>query len=136
MTSYRPIVGWTHVVLGALALLPALILPLVFGGLWGIVAVNADDPRASTVVGIAFGVVLVIVLAILLVSGGLSIAAGVGVLRRQRWGDVLALIASALHILNFPVGTLVGAFTFWVLLAREPAARVALPTADAATLRG
>ena len=131
MNSYRPLVGWTHVVLGVLALLPALILPLVFGGIWGIVAVGSKDPQASAIVGVTFGVVLLIVLGVLLVSGGLSIVAGVGVLRGRAWGDVLAIVASLLHVLNFPIGTLVGGFTLWVLLAREPASRVALPRNDA-----
>lgn len=130
MTTYRPLVGWTHLVLGALALLPALILPLVFGGIWGIVAVGSKDPEASAIVGVTFGVVLIIVLAVLLVSGGLSIAAGVGVLRGKAWGDLLAIVASLLHVLNFPIGTIVGAFTLWVLLAREPASRLGTPRAD------
>jgi hypothetical protein len=131
MTRYRPAVGWTHVIFGAVTLLPAFILPLIFGGIWSIVTVGAHDTAAPAILGVTFGVVLTIVLMVLAVSGGLSIAAGVGILRRKAWGDVLAVIASILHIANFPLGTIVGAATLWVLLFREPrSAMTAIPQRD------
>ncbi len=133
MTRYRPLVGWTHVIFGAVTLLPAFILPLIFGGIWSIVAVGAHDTQAPAIVGVTFGVVLTIVLMVLAISGGLSIAAGVGLLRNKAWGDVLAIIASVLHIANFPIGTIVGAVTMWVLLVREPrSATSAIPQRDVA----
>ena len=129
MNSYRPSVAWTHIVMGGLTLLPAFILPLVFGGVWSIVALGSNDPQASTIVGVTFGVVLAIVVTVLAISGGLSIAAGIGLLRRKTWGEVLTLIASVLHLANFPLGTLVGGASLWVLLVREPRPR-ALPRSD------
>jgi hypothetical protein len=122
-----------HVIFGAVTLLPAFILPLIFGGIWSIVAVGAHDTHAPAILGVTFGVVLTIVLMVLAVSGGLSIAAGVGLLRNKAWGDVLAIIASVLHIANFPIGTIVGAVTMWVLLMREPRSAIsAMPQRDAA----
>ena len=105
MDRYRPAVAWTHIVLGAATLLPALILPLVFGGVWSLVALGAHDPQATAIVGVTFGVVLAIVLTVLAISGGLSLAAGVGLLRGKAWGEVLTIIASVLHLANFPLGT-------------------------------
>lgn len=130
MTRYRPAVGWTHIVLGALTLLPAFILPLVFGGVWSLVALGANDPHASAFLGVTLGVVLTVVLMVLAVSGGLSLAAGIGLLRGKAWGEVLTIVASVLHIANFPVGSIVGAVSLWVLLVREPRSR-ALPRQDA-----
>lgn len=134
MTRYRPAVGWTHVVLGGLTLLPAVILPAIFGGVWSLVTLGADDPQASAILGVTFGVVLMVVLAVLAISGGLSLAAGIGLLRGKPWGDVLTIIASVLHIANVPIGTLVGALSLWVLLVREPRSRTrAMPRAEATT---
>ena len=129
MNTYRPAVAWTHLVLGAITLLPAFILPLVFGGVWSIVALGANDPQATAIVGVTFGVILAIVTVVLAVSGGLSLAAGIGLLRGKAWGDVLTVIASVLHLANFPLGTLVGVASMYVLLVREPRPR-ALPRAD------
>lgn len=131
MNTYRPAVAWTHIVMGAITLLPAFILPLVFGGIWSIVALGANDPQATTIVGVTFGVILAIVTVVLAISGGLSLAAGFGLLRGKAWGDVLTVIASVLHLANFPLGTLVGVLSMWVLLVREPRPR-ALPRADVA----
>ncbi|MDP2269376.1 MAG: hypothetical protein Q8N23_24870 [Archangium sp.] len=130
MTRYRPAVAWTHIVLGGLTLLPAFILPLVFGGVWSLVTLGADDPQASAILGVTFGVVLMVVLSVLAISGGLSLAAGIGLLRKKPWGDVLTIIASVLHIANVPIGTLVGALSLWVLLIREPRNRRSMPQAE------
>ena len=119
--------------LGGLTLLPAFILPLVFGGVWSLVNLGTDDPQASAILGVTFGVVLVVVLSVLALSGGLSLAAGIGLLRKKPWGDVLAIIASVLHIANVPIGTLVGVLSLWVLLVKEPRNRPrSMPHADAA----
>ncbi len=132
MTRYRPAIGWTHIVLGGLTLLPAFILPLVFGGVWSLVTMGTEDPQASAILGVTFGVVLMVVLTVLAISGGLSLAAGIGLLRKKPWGDVLTIIASVLHIANVPIGTLVGALSLWVLLIREPRNRPrSMPHADA-----
>ncbi len=132
MTRYRPAVAWTHIVLGGLTLLPAFILPLVFGGVWSLVAANADDAQVSAILGLTFGAVLMVVLSVLAISGGVSLAAGIGLLRKKPWGDVLTIIASVLHLANVPVGTLVGGLSLWVLLVREPRGRTrSMPQADA-----
>ena len=54
----------------------------------------------------AFGVALIVVL---LVYFGLSVAAGVGLLKVKRWGRILAIIQAALSLLQIPLGTIIGA---------------------------
>lgn len=124
MSSYRPVVAVIHLVMGALAVLPTLVILAVFGGVTAIVGAASHDPAATTIVGLGLGTVLAIVMCVTTAMGLLSLAAGVGVWRKEAWGDVLALIASALHVFNFPLGTALAAFTFWVVLMREPAARL------------
>lgn len=130
MTSYRPIVGWLNVALGALTLVPTVLLPLVLGGVWSIAAVRSRDARAMAVTDGTFGAVLVVATVVLLALSVVSLAAGYGVLKGRRWGEVLCIVASALHLLNFPVGVALGAFSLWVLLVREPASRPGLPRLD------
>ena len=45
-----------------------------------------------------------------------GIIAGIGLLARAGWGRILTLIIAAFSLLNFPLGTALGAYTFWVLL--------------------
>jgi hypothetical protein len=37
-------------------------------------------------------------------------------LKRKRWGQILGIVVGALSLVNFPVGTLIGIYTLWVLL--------------------
>lgn len=135
MTSYRPLLSWIHIVLGVLALVPLMILTAVFGGVWAVVAAVTADATVSGVVGAGLGVVLVVALVSTALAAGFSIVAGVLGLRRHPWGDALLLIASVLHLLNFPLGTALGVFGMWVLLVREPRARLAPPEPDFAVVR-
>ena len=75
-------------------------------------------------------VVLAVVLSVLAISGGLSLAAGIGLLKGKPWGEALTMVASVLHLANFPVGTIVGVSSLYVLLIREPRPR-SLPRSEA-----
>jgi hypothetical protein len=81
---------------------------LLFVGL-GIISA---DPTAMGVLGI-IGTIAVLFFAVLALPG---ILAGYGLLKRQRWGQILGIVVGALSLVNFPMGTLIGIYTLWVLL--------------------
>jgi hypothetical protein len=45
-----------------------------------------------------------------------ALLAGIGLLRRKEWGRILALIVGVFDLLNFPIGTLIAVYSFYVLL--------------------
>ena len=49
----------------------------------------------------------------------LSLMAGWGLLERQPWARMLAIVLGVLHLINVPFGTALGAYTLWVLLPAE-----------------
>jgi zinc-ribbon domain len=51
-----------------------------------------------------------------------SICVGWGLMTRESWARVVAIIVGALVILHFPLGTLLGIYTLWVLLSNGAAA--------------
>ena len=54
-----------------------------------------------------------------MVLGIQGMVAGYGLLRRKAWGRILAMVVGFLGFLglvNFPLGTAIGIYTFWVLL--------------------
>ena len=83
----------------------------VFALLVGIGAATGDA-EATTVLGI----VGTTVGALLMVLGIPGIVAGYGLLRRRSWGRILAMVVGFLGLVNFPLGTAIGIYTFWVLL--------------------
>jgi len=53
---------------------------------------------------------------ILMVKGVLGIIAGWGLLDRQSWARILAIVLGVISLLSFPFGTAIGVYTLWVLL--------------------
>jgi hypothetical protein len=58
-------------------------------------------------------------------SAVLSLMAGWGLLERQPWARMLTIVLGALHLINVPFGTALGAYTLWVLLPAESEAEYA-----------
>ncbi|MFM2126208.1 MAG: hypothetical protein RL328_2659 [Acidobacteriota bacterium] len=57
--------------------------------------------------------------ALLTGSGALCALVGSGLLMRQRWARIPALILAGLNLLSIPFGTALGIYTFWALLPSE-----------------
>jgi len=108
MDQHVKIVGWLYIVSNALMLLLGC---FVFALLMGIGAIT-DDPTAFRVLGIT-GAAVGALLVALAIPG---IVAGAGLLRRQGWARILALVIGFLGLINFPLGTAIGIYAFWVLL--------------------
>ena len=78
----------------------------------GFVVQDEEAAPILAVVGFAIGVFLFI----LSVPG---IIGGIGLLKQKEWARILVLITSALHLLNFPIGTAIGGYSIWVLVNPE-----------------
>lgn len=53
---------------------------------------------------------------LLIVGALLGLAAGVGLLQRQSWGRMLAIVLAVISLVDMPFGTALGIYTLWVLL--------------------
>jgi len=117
MHQHATILGWLHIVANAIVLLIGLCGLLFFVSIGAIGAAN-DDPVAFGVLS-AIGMVALLFFGVLALPG---ILAGYGLLKRKRWGQILALIVGILGLFNIPIGTLIGIYTLFVLLqnAAEP----------------
>ncbi|MDA2914436.1 zinc ribbon domain-containing protein [Acidobacteriia bacterium AH_259_A11_L15] len=56
-----------------------------------------------------------------LISAVIGIAAGWGLLQKQPWARLLAIVLSFIALFNVPFGTALGVYTLWVLLPQESA---------------
>lgn len=119
MRQHVSILGILFIVFGALGIFAAIAMLVIFGGAAGIVSmVAANDPDARIAVPI-LGIVggfLFFLLTVLSIPG---LAVGVGLVKFQNWARIGGLILSAVNLLNFPLGTALGAYGLWVLLAKE-----------------
>ena len=54
---------------------------------------------------------------VLLCKAAVGIAAGLGLLQRQDWGRILAIVLGVISLINIPFGTALGVYTLWVLVS-------------------
>jgi len=111
MRQHINIIGYLHIAQSLLVLLGAGIVLLVFGGIGAL----SMEPTAFSVMSI-LGIIFSFLVAIWAVPG---LIAAYGLLKRRPWGRVLGLIMGAFDLLNFPLGTALGVYTFWALLSDE-----------------
>ena len=117
MTTHVKVLAVLGLMLGALGLALALFSSVVFGVLATLVGQSQDEHaeigRAVLgLTGLAFTTFLVIV-------SSVSLLCGWGLLKRRRWARILGIILAAVSLIQFPLGTLVGAYALWVLFNKQ-----------------
>jgi hypothetical protein len=119
MEQHIKILGVLNIVWGAFGALCGLLILIIFGGAYGVVgAVIHHQPEASVALPIIAIVGIAISLFLLILSAP-SIIAGVGLVYFKPWARILAIVVSALHLINIPFGTALGIYGLWVLFSPE-----------------
>ena len=75
------------------------------------------DPEAQPILSIV-GTWTALFLTVLALPG---LIAGIGLLKRQMWGRVLAIIVAFFGLINFPIGTAISLYALFVLLQNAAA---------------
>jgi hypothetical protein len=124
MEKHIQIVGVVNLVYRVLALFFSLILfgiAICFPYFMDIAMqcdpnVRVDVPQeVITVVPIILGILAVL---IFFVSSA-GIIGSIGVLRRKEWGRITLLVVSFFNLVHMPLGTILGAYSIWVLFDNE-----------------
>jgi hypothetical protein len=102
------ILGWLLILGHAIVLAIGVLAFLLLTG----IGAATGDSQAMAILGVT-GTVAGLFFAVLTIPG---LAAGYGLLARKAWGRVLAIVVGVLGLINFPVGTVTGIYTLWVLL--------------------
>ncbi len=120
MESHVRILAILRIVAGCLGILIAAAALLAFGGLAGLLAATeaAREAEAWIAVPVLAAIGGALFFAILIVSLP-SIIAGAGLLKYRPWARILTIVLSAIDLLNVPLGTALGIYGLWVLLARN-----------------
>jgi hypothetical protein len=118
MNKHIQIVAALHIALGALSLLGAIAVFVVFGMATSVVISQGEHQAAGIlgIVAVALGSFLA-VLALPGIIGGWALFSG------RSWGRPLVLVLGAIHLINIPLGTALGIYTLWALL-HEPVSQV------------
>jgi len=105
--------GTLWIIVGCLWLLPSFIL-MTLSGVAHFVIPGTEE------VGRILGPFLMFVLGgSLLIVGVGGILVGWGLMRRQHWARIVAIVIGVISLFHPPIGTALGIYTLWVLLADE-----------------
>jgi hypothetical protein len=108
LETHVPILGWLFIIGNAVFLAIGIFVLILLGG----IGMFSGDPQAARIL-----VFIGFLVSILFVVIGLpGIIAGIALLARKAWGRVLAMVVGLLGLVNFPVGTAIGVYAFFVLL--------------------
>lgn len=118
MSTHVKVLGALFIVLSALGLLLALFMMLTFGLSAGLVGMTADpvDAEIAQPILAIVGAGLTIFFLVTSIPG---IIVGWGLLKFRPWARILGIVLSALQLINFPFGTVVGIYGLWVLFNNE-----------------
>ena len=105
------IVGWLNIIANSVFLLLGLCGFVFFAGLGVFAAADSGDAVALPILGL-IGTVGLVFFAVLALPG---LLAGYGLLKRKKWGQILGIVVGILSLLNFPLGTALGAYSLFVL---------------------
>lgn len=106
--THVKVLGWLHIGVNLFLVAMGAIALLLLAGI-GFATGDAVASRVLAIVG-TVGAAFFFVLAVP------GFVAGYGLLTHRSWGRILALVVGILNLLNFPIGTAIGVYTFWVLL--------------------
>ena len=108
VTRHIRIVGILWLVLSGLRLVPGLAMMALFGSHRFIPGVPFFVHNIVSGIGLLF------------VAGAVvGLAAGWGLMQREPWARMLAIVMGVLNLVDMPFGTALGIYTLWVLLPAE-----------------
>ena len=111
METNIKVLGWLYIVLGILGVLVGVtVLAILLGT--GVITGDRDAMGILLIAGVA------VCGAVTLISAP-GIVVGIGLLRFRPWARVLALILGFLNLTGFPLGTVLGIYTFVSLLTPD-----------------
>jgi hypothetical protein len=117
MATHVKVLGWLFVVFGAFYILLAFASSMILGVLATIVGSQGGDDAVvgASVLGFTGAAAFVFWLCL----GIPGVLAGWGLLTLKPWARILAIILSAIRLINIPIGTALGAYGLWVLFQKE-----------------
>ena len=120
METHVRILAWFNLVLGGLGVLFAAI---TFAGgslIPAIIAAAAGE--AGILPASILQAIVTVVVGVILVLSLPTLILGFGLYNLRPWARILGIVLAAIHLLNFPLGTAISLYAFWVLLKPETAA--------------
>jgi Na+-driven multidrug efflux pump len=135
MRTHVKVLGVMFIVIGALGVLMALFLGLIFGAASTVVGVNAQ-PKDAAIALPFIGIAGTFAVAFLLALSLPGIITGIGLLKFAPWARIVGIVLCVINLIHIPFGTLMGVYGLWVLFTKETEQLFAAPQALSQPVKG
>jgi hypothetical protein len=123
MESHKKVLGILFVVLASFQLILMAFLGLFFTTIFTF-AMSEAEPKDARVLELVMTVVRYIPAFVIIFLALPALVAGIGLLARQKWAMILALVIGCLNVFSFPIGTAIGIYTIWVYAEEQRRSKV------------
>lgn len=118
MESHKKILGILYVVSGTLQMAIIFGLSMFVSTILALVA-NEIDPHEEAVLHLIASIFQFLPAIIVIFFSLPTIIAGIGLLYKQSWALIMALILGCFKLFSFPIGTALGIYTIWVYVEQN-----------------
>jgi len=113
LDSHKKVLGILYLISATLTVLGMLLLNAFLSVIFGF-ALNEADPEDREVVELILSIVRYVPAFVIIVFSIPTVIAAIGLLTRQSWATVFALIVGCLKLFSFPIGTAIGIYSIWI----------------------
>ncbi|MBX2942858.1 MAG: hypothetical protein KF860_10960 [Cyclobacteriaceae bacterium] len=125
MESHKRILGILYVVSGTLQVVFIFGLSIFLSTILSIVA-HEIDPHEAAILQLITSIFQFLPAIVIIFFSLPSIIAGIGLLYKQSWALVMALILGCFKLFSSPIGTALGIYTIWVYVEQNKQSKEAI----------
>jgi len=113
LDDHKKILGILYVITGLLTVMLMMLLHAVFTTIYAF-AFSEADPEEQAIFQLIMAIGGYVQVFVIVVVGLPTLIAGIGLLMRQSWAMILALIVACFKLFSFPIGTAIGVYAIWI----------------------
>ena len=113
MENHEKVLGILYVVLATFQTVTMVLLALLFTTIFSF-AMGESEPADARVLELVMSLARYVPSIVILLFALPSLVVGIGLLTKQSWAMIFALIMGCLNLFSFPFGTAIGIYTIWV----------------------
>jgi len=123
LDGHKKVLGILYVVSAVLTITGMILLKAILSIVFSF-AFDEADPGDRKVVEMILSLVQFLPYLIIIFISIPTLIAGIGLLTRQQWAPLFALIIGCLKLFSFPIGTAIGVYAIWIYAADQKLAAV------------
>lgn len=113
LDGHKKVLGILYVISAMLTILGMIMLNAILSIVFSF-AFNEIEPDEQKMMEMILAIVQYIPAVVIILFSIPTLIAGIGLLTRQGWATMFALIMGCLKLFSFPIGTAIGIYAIWI----------------------